>query len=366
MGRPSALARAWLRSGMAELTGRPDGPPLLAPDPVIDRIKVLGRQAGVDALALASERARLQGLRRQGDTSCGGSTRLLQAADGWLAVSLARPDDVEAVPAWLELDAGAVDPDDPWPTVAATVRERPAAAVVARATLLSLPVSALGEHERAGAGPAVAAQLGGLSPLRRRKPIVLDLSSLWAGPLCGAILADAGAQVFKVESTARPDAARKGSPELFDLLNGVKEQASLDFGSDDGRARLRELVAQADVVIEASRPRALAQLGFDAEACLRSDDGPRIWVSITAHGRDAARVGFGDDGAVAGGLVAWDELGPCFAADAIADPLAGITAAGVVRTALQAGGRWLVDVSLAGVAAHVAGDVGDDPWRQAP
>jgi hypothetical protein len=355
MGRPSASARSWQRSGLADLTGRSDGPPLLAPDGVVERIKALGKQAGVDALALVAERAGYLGLTRQGATSCGGSTRLLPAADGWLAISLARPDDVAALPAWLEVDAGEVAADDPWPGVAAAVAERPTAGLIGRATLLALPVAVVGEHERAGHGPAVATEHGGAAPFRRRAPVVLDLSSLWAGPLCGRILADAGARVTKVESTTRPDGAR-ADPAFFDLLNGAKEQSSIDLGTDDGRAELLFLVAQADVVIEASRPRALAALGIDAPSALRADVGPQVWVSISGHGRDANRVAFGDDGAAAGGLVAWDETGPCFVADAIADPLAGITAAGIVRTAVQAGGRWLVDVSLAGVAAHVVGD----------
>lgn len=85
--------------------------------------------------------------------------------------------------------------------------------------------------------------------------------------------------------------------------------------------------------------------------------GPRVWVSITGHGREAApeRVGFGDDAAVAGGLVVDDGEGPCFVADAIADPLTGVAAAVAVARCLAEGGRWLVDASLAGVAASVAG-----------
>ncbi|OWY62946.1 hypothetical protein B7486_55720 [cyanobacterium TDX16] len=371
MARPSASGRAWLRSGMAELTGRADGPALLPPDVVVERIKALGRQAGVDALTLASERGRLQGLHRQGTTSCDGTTRLLPSADAWLAVTLADPHDIAAVPAWLELDPQTIDPADPWAVVGAAVADRPAAALVARATLLSLAVSSLGEHERAGPGPAVATQLGGLSPMRRRAPIVLDLSSSWAGPLCGAILADAGAEVFKVESTSRPDPARERSPALYELLNGMKERTALDLeldaeGAAEDRSRLQDLVAQADVVVESSGVQALAALGFDAEACLLAPDGPRIWVSITGHGGGAERGGTGDDAAVAGGLVAWDETGPCFAGDEIAAPLAGITAAGIVRTALQAGGRWLADVSLAGVAAHVAEGLEQEAWRPAP
>ena len=106
-------------------------------------------------------------------------------------------------------------------------------------------------------------------------------------------------------------------------------------------------------------------MGIDATRALKADAGPQVWISITGHGRAVDRVAFGDDGAAAGGLVAWDEEGPCFAADALADPLAGITAAGVVRTAMVAGGRWLVDVSLAGVAAHVEGEQ-HGTWASAP
>ena len=366
MARASALGRAWLRSGLAELTGRADGPPLLAPDPLVERIEVLGRQAGVDALSLASERARLGDLHAGGSTSCDGTTRLVPTADGWVAVRLAEPDDVAAVPAWLEVDPGSMDSDDPWTTVAATLATRPTTAAAARAVLVSLPVCALGEHERLGPGPAVAIQLGGLSPMRRRSPEVLDLSTRWAGPLCGSILADAGANVTKVEDTARRRATQPGDPALRSLLDAAKDQRVLDLDDEHGLADLRALVARADVVVESSGPGALGRLGIDALAALRAEEGPRIWVSVTGHGRDAARVGFGDDAGVSGGLVAWDEQGPCFVADALAEPLAGITAAGVVRTALQAGGRWLVDVGLAGVAAHVAHGLDDRPWRAAP
>jgi len=68
----------------------------------------------------------------------------------------------------------------------------------------------------------------------------------------------------------------------------------LDFTSPEGLSALRALVAQADVVVEASRPRALEQLGIDAWS-----GGARVWVSITGHGRnEPVRVGFGDDAAV--------------------------------------------------------------------
>jgi crotonobetainyl-CoA:carnitine CoA-transferase CaiB-like acyl-CoA transferase len=83
-------------------------------------------------------------------------------------------------------------------------------------------------------------------------------------------------------------------------------------------------------------------------------------VSITGHGRDGAaaqRIGFGDDAAAAGGLVvsADRDAGPMFCADAVADPLSGLTAAGACLTALAEGGRWLLDVSLARVSASLSG-----------
>ena len=121
--------------------------------------------------------------------------------------------------------------------------------------------------------------------------------------------------------------------------------------------RLARLLVGADVVLEASRPRALEQLGLDARA-LVAGGGPRVWASITGHGRTGSerdRVGFGDDAAVAGGLVAWGEQRPHFVADAVADPATGLIAAAAVVDALAQGGRWLLDISLAGVAAHLRG-----------
>src|SRR4051812_29582151 len=95
------------------LTGREDGPPLVAAPGLASAMATwagelrtatgtLGRAVAVDGPALLGERAALAGLTRHGDRSAGGATRLLPAADGWLAVALARPDDVAALAAWLE------------------------------------------------------------------------------------------------------------------------------------------------------------------------------------------------------------------------------------------------------------------------
>ena len=95
-----------------------------------------------------------------------------------------------------------------------------------------------------------------------------------------------------------------------------------------------------------------------AEQLLESPNGPQVWISITGHGRrdgGGQRVAFGDDAAVAGGLVVWDERGPCFCADAIADPVTGVTAATAALTALNTGRRWLLDIAMSDVAADLAG-----------
>ena len=65
-----------------------------------------------------------------------------------------------------------------------------------------------------------------------------------AGPLCGQLLAETGARVIKVESTGRPDGARRGSARFFDLLNGEKRSVALDLASAAGRRDLGRLIAK--------------------------------------------------------------------------------------------------------------------------
>jgi hypothetical protein len=356
------------------LTGRRDGPPLGPPAPLVPRLtriagaltratERLGAPLRVDPLELLGERAALSGLHRGGTISCGGATRLLRARDGWLAVGLARAGDVDLLPAWLD---GAGREGEPWATVTHAVAPRRTADLVERAALLGLPVAALGERRaprvaargRFAGLPVRVARLAGGPPRSSLRGVrVVDLSALWAGPLCGGLLADAGAAVVKVESVRRPDGTRVGAPAFFRLLNERKARVALDFDTAGGRAALHDLLEQADVVIEASRPRALEQLGIDAARQVGAGT-TRVWVSITGHGRTGPgrdRVAFGDDAAVAGGLVAWEDGRPRFCADAVADPATGLVAAAACGAALAAGGSWRLDVAMAEVAAHLAG-----------
>jgi hypothetical protein len=297
----------------------------------------------VDADQLLTGRAALLGLTPNGRISAGGATRLMPAEDGWCAVTLSRPDDIDAVPALVECDT---IPDDPWPVLQHWARGRDAAAVTARARLLGLPAAALGETS---AAPPRVRPLGrpGSRPLP--EVMVADLSSMWAGPLCGQLLARAGATVVKVESAARPDGTRAGEAAFFDWMNSGKLSYAVDF---EPPGALRALLAAADVVIEASRPGALVRQGLGP-----MDIAPRngrVWVRITGHGTDGERadwVAFGDDAAVSGGLVG---VGPVFVGDAIADPLTGLHAARAVVESLRRRGGELIELSLAAVAAGYA------------
>ena len=334
------------------LTGVPDAP-LGPPDGLVDALDALGRRFDLDGLALLGERAALMGLWRRGVTSCGGSCRLFSTAtQEWMAVSLPRDEDIDAVPGWLELD-GTPPRTTPatWSAIADSLqRADDVEALVEQAALFGLPVAQVGEVAPDARDAVMRTSLGDAPAHSAEGLLVVDLSSLWAGPLCGDLLAGAGARVVKVESVTRPDGARRGPAAFFDLLNGRKRSVALDFSSGSDVGVLRQLVQRADIVIEASRPRALAQLGIDAQA-----GEAKVWVSITGYGRASGRVAFGDDAAAAGGLVVWHEGAPLFCADAVADPVTGLTAAAACLDALSEGGRWLLDVSMAGVSAGLTG-----------
>lgn len=358
-------ARAWAASGAMSLTGFADGPPLLGPAGLPGRLEavtasIADRTAGrvrLDWGTLVTGRAALLGTHRRGRTSPGGSCRLLRAADGaWVAINLPRRDDLASVEA-LTGNGGA---ESPWSAVEQWVAATDAGVAVDRAQLLGVPAAVLARPSAAG-DPVVVSDCWSPVPGGRGAADlqVVDLSSMWAGPLAARILAAAGAVVTKVESAARPDGAR-AIPSVYGWLHPPDQPSvTLDFADPEGRRSLRSLLQDADVVIEGSRPRALEQLG-----CAPGDlaDRPgRVWLSITGHGRsgtDRDRVGFGDDAAVAGGLVAWTGDGPVFCADAIADPLTGLVGASAVLDAVAAGGGVLLDAALARTAAWAAAHPG--------
>lgn len=361
-------ARLWSESGCQAVT-HPDaavpGRLIATVAGVVDRLDEEGpgvdERFGARGLGALSERAATLLLRRSGRSSCGGGSRLMTAADGWIAVTLARPTDRELLPAWLGIDPNAacvIRNADTWVDVARRVGERGTSELVESGTALGLACAGVGELSPR---PAVLRlPLGEAPPRELRGLRVVNLGSLWAGPLAAHVLTGLGADVVCVESTGRPDGAR-ATPRWFDAMHVGQRSVALDFRRDEGVEALVALLAAADVVIEGSRPRALAQLGISASELVSR--GPRVWLSITGYGRDPAtamRVALGDDAAAAGGLVGWADDGPVFLADAVADPLTGLLAANAIIDAVTNGGRWLIDVALAQVAAAVASR-SDDP-----
>lgn len=354
-GGVDAVVHDWSASGLAALTGVAEGPPDVSRAAVLCRARAVASEVSgrlgvaVDAAELLAGRAALLGLRRRGRISAGGATRLMAGRDGWLALTLARADDVDAVPAMLEYEL--LD-DDPWPAIAEWALPRAVAEIADRARLLGLPVGVLGET--AAAAPVVRRQGKRTKFQGHARLLVVDLSSMWAGPLCGQLLARAGATVVKVESPSRPDGTRRGERRFFDWMNAGKLCYAADFGRP---AELRRLLAVADVVIEASRPGALAHRGL-GPTDVPAREG-RVWLQITGHGTEGERghwVGFGDDAAVSGGLVGCDSAGagPVFCGDAIADPLTGLHAALAVSESLCRGGGEIIEIALASVAAEYA------------
>lgn len=345
----ASIAQDWAGSGAMALTGRADGPDLQS----VGRPATVARGAAlayelltgarVDGAALLGERAALMGLRRQGAVSAGEGTRLLRGIDGWWALNLAR--DRDLVPALIE-GAGT---GDAWQDVIAWSRARTVRDVVSRCCLLGMAAAGLGETARPGSPWRITHRPAAVDG--RRRPRVINLGALWAGPLAANLLGLAGAEVIDVEARSRPDPVRDSAPEFHRLLHEGHAHCWIDL-SDAGE--LRALLAEADVVIEASRPRALRALGADADSVL-ADDRARTWLRITGH-RDPDRIAFGDDAAVAGGLVAWDGGQPVFAGDAVADPLTGLLGALAVVGTYSRDRTTIIDIALADAAAYCAGD----------
>jgi crotonobetainyl-CoA:carnitine CoA-transferase CaiB-like acyl-CoA transferase len=371
VGVPVALdaRRAWARSGAMALTGEPGGPPrscpsaglpvrLTAAGAVVQLLAdtTFGAALELDAMALLGERAALTGHARGGSVSVGGACEMVRTADGWIALNLPRADDVALLPAWLD---GAIDDAADAIGMARAVARRRSTELVARGAELGLALASWPASAPAVDGPFRIGEPHGRRRRARTAPVVVDLSSLWAGPMAGGLLAQAGACVIKVEGARRPDGARRGNAAFFDLLNAGKRCITVDFeDAEDGRV-LAALIARADLVIEGSRPRVMERLGIDVDRVV--SDGTS-WLSITAYGRDgvdANRVGFGDDVAVGAGL-AIDGDPPLFVGDAIADPITGLYAAIAGLACLGAPTAHFVDAPLARATRYAAGVVEHD------
>jgi hypothetical protein len=343
-----------------------------------DFVKRLADVHGLDSIggetsaaAIVAKRSAFTGLHPEGFVSAGGSCRFLSAVDGWIVVNLPRPDDLDLLPAWLGIAQDSESLDVPWDEIARSVAMRDRWDLVRGAQELGLAVAVvpdshddadaqLAEREMAVGDRAFLSTAEGAKHANAKsisELLVVDLSSLWAGPLCARILGDAGATVVKVESTSRRDGARLGNADFYEWLHRGQDECSFDFGTQAGRDELVALLHAADVIIEGSRPRALERFGIEPAEIVAAGSGV-VWLSITAYGRTGPWrnwSGFGDDAAAAGGLVDRVAGRPEFVGDAIADPLAGLVAASAVLDSIAGGGGICIDVALREVARCAAG-----------
>ena len=120
---------------------------------------------------------------------------------------------------------------------------------------------------------------------------VLDMSRYIAGPYCGLLLADMGAEVIKVEKMGLGDETRQLGPWIdgvslyFPAYNRNKKSVSIDFRSEQGQQDLRNLIKDADVVLENFRPGTLAKMGLSFEEMQKIN--PKIILtSVSGFGQE--------------------------------------------------------------------------------
>ena len=141
-----------------------------------------------------------------------------------------------------------------------------------------------------------------MTPLQGLK--VVELARILAGPWAGQMLADLGAEVIKVEAPEGDDTRRWGPPFIehggeasaayFHATNRGKKSVICDFRTPEGQAFVRDLVRDADVLIENFKVGGLAKYGLDHES-LRAVNPRLIYCSVTGFGQDgpyAHRAGY--------------------------------------------------------------------------
>ncbi|MBN9007901.1 MAG: CoA transferase [Rhizobiales bacterium] len=131
---------------------------------------------------------------------------------------------------------------------------------------------------------------------------VVEICNVAAGPFCGMLLADLGAEVIKIENPAGGDTMRAWPPhtgpeadrfsENFASLNRNKQSVSLDLKSSEGKAAVLALASGADVLIENNRPGVLGRLGLGYED-IRAINPRIIYCSISAYGQRGPRAAEG-------------------------------------------------------------------------
>ncbi|SDK09084.1 CaiB/BaiF CoA transferase family protein [Streptomyces indicus] len=190
---------------------------------------------------------------------------------------------------------------------------------------------------------------------------VLDLATLFAGPLAATMLGDFGAEVIKVEHPRKPDPSRGHGPSKdgiglwWKLLGRGKRTITLDLSTKGGRETLLKLAATADVVIENFRPGTLEKWGLGYEEL--SEVNPRLVLTrVTGFGQFgpyAHRPGFGTLAEAMSGFAAITgepDGPPTLPPFGLADSIAGLATAYAVMTALagrqHTGRGQVVDMAI--------------------
>jgi crotonobetainyl-CoA:carnitine CoA-transferase CaiB-like acyl-CoA transferase len=174
---------------------------------------------------------------------------------------------------------------------------------------------------------------------------VLDVTRMAAGPFCTMVLADMGADVVKVEPYPKGDVLRgfgpfeEGEGTYFLSINRNKRSLAIDFRTDDGRAILRKMALQADVLVENFKPDVARQIGIDY-AGLKSENPKLVYASISGFGASGPYGGWPGVDQIAQGMSGFMTLtgepggGPMRVGIPIADLTAGMWASIGVLAAL--------------------------------
>ena len=125
--------------------------------------------------------------------------------------------------------------------------------------------------------------------------LVLDFTTLLPGPLATLMLAEAGADVIKIERPGGEDMRRfepfwEGEGAAFALLNRGKTGLVVDLKSEKSRSQLKPLLEKADVLVEQFRPGVMKRLALDY-AALRATNPRLIYCSISGYGQSGPRSG---------------------------------------------------------------------------
>lgn len=190
---------------------------------------------------------------------------------------------------------------------------------------------------------------------------VLDISTLFAGPLAATFMGDFGADVVKVEHPTRPDAARGHGPAKdgvnlwWKTLGRNKRNVTINLGTPEGAELLLSLVADADVLIENFRPGTLERWGLGPEQ-LHAVNPRLVMARVTAFGQlgpYSDRPGFGSLAEAMSGFAALtgEPNGPpTLPPFGLADGIAALSTAYAVMVALRAADRdghgQVIDVAI--------------------